>query len=97
MIRAIPYIDRDQFELHETPGSFFLTDREDRDLFEMEYFCPCGCGILGRLLLGKHHKPGGDRASWHWNGSSTEATLTPSVHHRGHWHGHLRDGYWEAV
>ena len=97
MIRALYFDDHQDFKAKAYPGSFFLFDREFNNLFEMSYFCPCGCGIEGRLLLGKGHKPGGERPSWHWHGSVTEPTLTPSVDHRGHWHGWLRDGYWVSV
>lgn len=97
MIRAIYYEDRETFRRDEVPGSFMLHDREFNNLFEFTYFCPCGCGIEGRLLIGKGHKPGGERPSWLWSGSTSEPDLTPSVNHRGHWHGYLRDGYWVSV
>lgn len=50
------------------------------------YECPCGCGTQGYLA----YKP----ASPGWNFDRTTLTLTPSVHHVGHWHGYLKDGYW---
>ncbi|WPY94690.1 DUF6527 family protein [Limimaricola variabilis] len=96
MTRAIWFRDRARFEACATPGSFRLEERETPGLFEFVYFCPCGCGVEGRLLVGAGQKPGGPRPSWRWNGSATEPSLDPSVHHRGHWHGWLRDGYWEA-
>lgn len=65
-------------------------------LFDFIYFCPCGCGSEGELLIGQDFKPGGKGSSWRWNGSRTEPTLDPSVNHVGHWHGWLRNGYWEA-
>jgi len=89
--------DRAQLENANLAGSFCLEPRQHRDLFEFIYLCPCGCGVVGRLLIGKGHKPGGTRPSWRWNGSLTEPTLSPSVHHIGHWHGWLRNGYWESI
>lgn len=65
-------------------------------LFDFIYFCPCGCGREGELLIGQEFKPGGDRPSWRWNGSRTEPTFDPSVNHKDHWHGWLRNGYWEV-
>lgn len=97
MIRAIYFPDREAFERHRTPGSFRLTPHGfDADLLDFTYFCPCSCGNEGELLIGRDFKPGGDRPGWRWNGSRTEPTLDPSVHHVGHWHGWLRNGYWEA-
>lgn len=96
MIRALYYPDTHAaaFEANRHPGSFMLVPRNAPDLFEFNYFCPCGCGVQGSLLIGNDHKPEGTRASWRWNGSLTEPTLDPSVHHVGHWHGWLRNGYW---
>ncbi|APE43644.1 hypothetical protein BOO69_09625 [Sulfitobacter alexandrii] len=97
MVRAIQFIDLTDMRRMRIAGSFHLRAREQAGLFEMHYLCPCGCGHEGRLLIGNGHKPGGKRASWKWNGSKTEPTLLPSVHHQGHWHGWLTDGYWETV
>lgn len=96
MIRALHYVERSEFEANRIPGSFRLELRQSTGLFEFVYFCPCGCGVEGRLLIGDGHKPGGSRPSWRWNGSRSEPTLDPSVNHVGHWHGWLRDGYWES-
>ena len=96
MVRAIHFLDLEDMRRMKPPGAFFLEERRTGGLFEMSYLCPCGCGIEGKLLIGKGHKPGGARPSWTWNGSKIEPTLQPSVHHKGHWHGWLRDGYWEA-
>ena len=96
MIRALFYPDRDAWARNRHAGSFILVGRDHPGLFEFRYFCPCGCGIEGGLLIGEGFKPGGDRPSWRWNGSRTEPTLDPSVHHVGHWHGWLKSGYWEV-
>lgn len=62
----------------------------------MIYVCPCGCGRLGALPFSpkteddiKH-----GRHMWAWDGNKDAPTLTPSVHHVGHWHGFLQNGYW---
>lgn len=98
MIRALyNAADRaDAFDRNRHPGSFMLIPRQTPGLFEFDYFCPCGCGVQGSLLIGEGFKPGGERPSWRWNGSRTEPTLDPSVNHVGHWHGWLRNGYWEV-
>lgn len=96
MIRAIHYRDIAAFEAKRIPGSFRLDQRADPGLFEFVYFCPCGCGAMGRLLIGEGHKPGGARPSWRWNGDRQNPELAPSVNHVGHWHGWLRGGYWQA-
>jgi len=35
--------------------------------------------------------PGGPRV-WGWDGDADRPTLTPSILHAGHWHGHLVKG-----
>lgn len=59
------------------------------------YCCPCGCGHVGRLHVGEATKPA-ESPSWAWTGGREAATLMPSVHHVGHWHGWLRNGVWES-
>jgi hypothetical protein len=97
MIRALYFTDKTEFRKKAHPGSFYLERRGMAGLYELLYFCPCGCGLENRLLIGERQKPGGVRPSWNWNGSKTEPTLKPSVNHVDHWHGYLRDGYWEAA
>lgn len=96
-IRALHFSDRAEFLKARHRGSFHLEPRQMPGLFELHYFCPCGCGLENRLLVGEGHKPGGARPSWIWNGSKAEPTLKPSVNMIDHWHGYLRDGYWETV
>ncbi len=97
MIRAIYFPETASFERHKTPGSFRLEPHPALlpGQFDFIYFCPCGCGREAELRIGQEFKPGGDRPSWRWNGSHAEPTLDPSVNHVGHWHGWLRNGYWE--
>lgn len=97
LIRALYFSDRAEFEQAGHKGSFYIEPRQMRGLFEFHYFCPCGCGLSNRLLIGEGHKPGGSRSSWNWNGSKIEPTLKPSVDQIDHWHGFLSDGYWESV
>lgn len=97
MIRAIWFPDPDSFDRHKTPGSFQIGARTESGLFHLVYYCPCGCGLLNRLLVGKEFKPGGARPGWRWNGSVSEPTLDPSVNVVGHWHGWLRNGYWRQA
>lgn len=37
------------------------------------------------------------KPSWFWNGNVMEPTLTPSVHHIGHWHGYVTAGRMVSV
>lgn len=63
----------------------------------MWYVCPCGCGSHGCLPVGNGFKPDHGvvgRATWHWDGNREAPTLSPSVHHVGHWHGWLKAGFW---
>lgn len=64
--------------------------------------CPCGCGSYHRLPIGLKTKPpngvdpAGIKATWEWDGNVEVPTLTPSIHHKGHWHGHVNAGMWES-
>jgi len=94
--RALFYADPEDLHDDRIPGSFALLPRGEAGLYEMAFYCPCGCGVGDRILVGDGQKPGGARPSWRWNGSRTEPTLDPSVNRTCGWHGWLRDGYWEA-
>lgn len=93
-LRAIHFPEFEEFRDKAMPGSFHVEYRKAATYFW--YCCPCGCGSIARLTVGLRHKPEAN-PSWRWNGSLSEPTLTPSVHHIGHWHGWLRDGYWSAA
>ncbi|KRA44712.1 hypothetical protein ASD80_06100 [Devosia sp. Root635] len=73
----------------KVPGSISVSDEDGRWL----YGCPCGCGTAGALRVAAGEKPA-QSPSWLWNGSTEKPTLTPSVHHVGHWHGWLTEGVW---
>ena len=80
------------------PGSILrnsLVDKDDQpEAGEHWYYaCPCGCGRAGGLNVAEGKKPAYS-PSWQWNGSTDAPTLTPSVHHIGHWHGFLTAGMW---
>jgi hypothetical protein len=89
--------DKAQFSAENIPGSFYLSPPDDDGELLLHFRCPCGCGHRSVILVGDGFKPAGDEPSWHWNGSLACATLTPSVHRVGHWHGWLRNGVWESV
>ncbi len=91
-VRAIP-LDKATFHARKQPGSFFVGEPTDEAEFLFWYRCPCGCNAVSALLVGENFKPE-DSPSWEWNGSLAAATLMPSVWHRGHWHGWLRNGRW---
>lgn len=93
MTRATYIEDWDEFEKREVAGSICVDARTAGDFW---YCCPCGCKTIAVLRVGNGHKPSGDSPSWNWNGSTDRPTLTPSVHHVGHWHGWLTDGEWKS-
>lgn len=74
------------------PGAFEFYSDSTRGIAGMIYACPCGCKRLGSLAFRPARLD--DHASWEWNGNKEKPTLTPSVHHVGHWHGFLTDGVW---
>lgn len=78
------------------PGAFEFTlnhgDEMGAPPSGMIYVCPCGCGRAG--FLGFRGRSNPERPSWIWDGNREAPTLSPSVHHVGHWHGYLRGGYW---
>lgn len=99
--RAIHFPDRRQHRETKVSGSFWVSTEEQGVDVSFWFVCPCGCGQFRRITVGHWFKPKTSGASWHWNGSLTEPTLSPSVNcapvdacHG--WHGWLRDGYWEA-
>ena len=85
--------DKDEFHARRQAGSFYLGDQDTDGEISFWYCCPCGCERVGLLTVGNGFKPE-DGPSWSWNGSDEKATLLPSVHHVGHWHGWLTDGIW---
>jgi hypothetical protein len=74
------------------PGAFEYFTASGRENAGMIYVCPCGCGALGSLNFRPHPSP-----SWDWDGNMEKPTLTPSVHHIGHWHGFLTGGVWVST
>lgn len=77
------------------PGSFRIEGPDSDGEYDFIYCCPCGCGRTAPLTVGKGFKPNYS-PTWNWNGSLDKPTLHPSVHHRGHWHGWLKNGVWES-
>ena len=97
ILRAIHMPTLSTFEIVALPGTLHFAPRDAAGEFDMHYFCPGGSGVRQVIRVGEGFKPEGPGASWQWNGSRSEPTLSPSVNHVGHWHGWLRDGYWERV
>lgn len=67
-------------------GAFELSGNPVAGLW---YVCPCGCGTHGFLPIRPAQSP-----SWEFDGNRESPTLSPSVHHVGHWHGWLKNGMW---
>lgn len=44
-----------------------------------------------------HWTHGGKCHTWQWDGNEDRPTLRPSVHFRGHWHGHFTAGRMRSV
>lgn len=88
-VKAQRFEDIDQVE--RVPGAFEYYSSGDRYPAGMIYNCPCGCGHTGALAFRPHQSP-----SWEWDGNVDAPTLSPSVHHVGHWHGWLRAGIWTS-
>lgn len=86
----------DRLWVGKIPGSFRLDERDSDGEQTFYYCCPCGCGRTAPLIVGNGFKPTGPSPTWKWNGSLDKPTLTPSVHHVGHWHGWLTDGVWRS-
>ena len=95
-LRVIYFVDFEDFQKKRHPGSIFLTKTDRFGEWSLIYCCPCGCGHVDKINVGAGFKPP-NSPSWNWNSSTTEPTLLPSVNRKGHWHGHLRDGYWVSV
>lgn len=89
-IKSQRFDDIDDVDKHA--GAFEFYKDGDRYPAGMIYSCPCGCGARGSLPFRPHASP-----SWDWDGNWDAPTLSPSVHHVGHWHGYLRAGVWESV
>ncbi|MGR3273364.1 hypothetical protein DU478_17515 [Thalassococcus profundi] len=96
MIRAVHFSDIRDFREKRMAGSVHFTAPGDQGEGHLWFFCPCGCGLQQRILVGNGFKPAAIVSSWCWDGKSDSATLTPSVNIEGHWHGWLRGGYWES-
>lgn len=80
-------------------GAFTLTVDSTGRLSSMIYSCPCGCGNQGCLRFRPLDPadPATNKASWEFNGDKDAPTLSPSVHHVGHWHGWLQQGFWKQA
>lgn len=79
-------------------GAVWFVDKPARGKHKaIHTMCPCGCGsaaILRIYTADEPAPPPDQHPAWLWNGDKLKPTLTPSVHHIGHWHGYLRDGVW---
>jgi hypothetical protein len=53
--------------------------------------CP-GCKGVSALPFRKPSQWAKQPHDWHFDGNYDKPTLTPSIHHVGCWHGHLRSG-----
>jgi len=77
----------------DLPGAFEYYQAGDQYPAGLIYICPCGCKRTGALAF---RNQGGERPSWEWDGNLEAPTLSPSVHHVGHWHGWLQAGVWTS-
>lgn len=97
-------LEEGNFRQRGPAGGFFLEAKPDGDERSIwgwiRFRCPCGCNSYNRLPIGLNEKPpkgadtnAGVRATWMWDGNREKPTLSPSIHHVGHWHGFLRGGF----
>lgn len=97
MIRAIAFHGFEEFNNTRLAGSFHLSKPNSNGCHDFWYCCPCGCRCVTALVVGREFKPDlVGHATWNLSGPEVSPTLTPSVNHVDHWHGWLRDGYWEV-
>lgn len=88
--RYVPELDIwDEATLKANAGAFCFYTAQGRARAGIIYICPCGCGATGALAIRPAPSP-----SWEWDGQIETITLSPSVHHVGHWHGFLKNGLW---
>ncbi|OJU12767.1 MAG: hypothetical protein BGN85_08890 [Alphaproteobacteria bacterium 64-11] len=80
-------------DVDKQSGAFKYFKAGDRYPAGMIYSCPCGCGARGALRF-RPAEPA--HPSWEWDGNMEAPTLSPSVHHVGHWHGWLQGGVWKS-
>lgn len=96
----VPYAEFFDAEMiAKVPGSLCIAPAEHQEpgkpWTRWLYACPCGCGASGAVRVQAGQKPA-TSPSWEWDGNWEAPTLSPSVHHVGHWHGWLRNGVWES-
>jgi hypothetical protein len=89
---------------HIQPGDFWWgCERAQVGAVEHQYRVlwakfPDGCLACLPLNMPPQVKEAGIRgASWGFDGNLDRPTLTPSVHHVGHWHGYIRAGRMVSV
>lgn len=95
-VRAAVVADMETFCRERVAGSIHIGEVDSDGQLSFWYCCPCGCGAITPLNAGRQFKPDDGHASWNWNGSAEAPTLSPSVWHKGHWHGHLKGGVWTS-
>ena len=95
--RSIPALRVDSVDavISGAPGSYFIS----QDGKEFHLRCPCGrCDKHNVLPL----EQGSARYTWRLSGKPGKFSLSPSIHwfekdgRRTHWHGWLRDGFFEG-
>lgn len=74
------------------PGTFSYYKNMQGHVAGLLYICPCGCGASGSLAFRASGDVGKEYPKWIWNGNKAQPTLSPSIHHVGHWHGWLQGG-----
>lgn len=79
------------------PGGFTFLPNQDGEPDQcLLHKCPCGCGRVAGLRIGRV-KPT-QSPSWEWDGNREKPTLSPSVYAKYDcgWHGYLKAGIWES-
>ena len=89
--------DRHWFRRKRRPGSFWVDAAQKDDGPTSFWFCcPCGCGQISVLLVGRGIRQA-EPPHWWWNGSLDSPDLYPSLAYDGHWYGWLWHGEWHSA
>lgn len=96
MLRALWFQDKRPFFLKQHAGSLHFSQPDRDGLVTMDFYCPCGCGLMQSLVAGLK-APDKSPTGHVWNGNWTAPTIEGVVRVGDHWSGSLELGYWEAT
>lgn len=98
-VTATPVAGEDALFADDAVAGSFVIEEDRNSVLRFKSLCPCGCGSMSFLRVGRGEKPDREKAgepTWQWNGDVEKPTLYPSINHIDHWHGWLIDGVWRS-